>query len=207
MEPLSTALLSLALFAPVLPTRKPDWSITSIIKSDLASSDWEHLRSISNGSFTSSFNGNVVHVTSKPSTELLISPEAAYQYPLDRKNMLKKQILSYSTLSDGWDGVGSLKPTQDAINTAEKFIELLPSGIPLPTPMLASDGEIGFYWDTESAYADLHLEEGGLISLYTRERFGELAEGYVEVSFAEINQVWLLDNLDVLNERELLLAA
>lgn len=207
MEPLSTALLSIALATPAISTRRPEWESYGAANTFMPSIDGTFSRGLDSTNFHSSLNGKSIYVTCKPSTDLLISQVAANQYPMDRKDMLIKQILSYALLDKGWDGEGSLKPNQEAIEYAQAFIEMLPSGIPLPTPMLASDGEIGFYWDTESAYADLHLENQGTISLYSRQRYGALEENYTELVQADINPNWLLENLMLLNKRELLLAA
>ena len=196
----------MALITPAIPTRKPKWD-SSCIANSQPFGDGVELRSMNSSSFSSSLIGKAIYVSYKPTTELLISPKAAFQYPIDRKSSLEKEILSYSLLNDGWDGDGSFKPSDNEIDRAKNFISILPSGVPLPIPMLASNGEIGFYWNTDSAYADIHLESDGLISLYTRERFGGLEENYEEIMEVDITSTWLITHLALLNERQFQIAA
>lgn len=47
---------------------------------------------------------------------------------------------------DGWDGYDSLRIDQATYNEAYKFINALPSWLPLPEIVPEPDGDIGFEW-------------------------------------------------------------
>jgi hypothetical protein len=76
--------------------------------------------------------------------------------------------VSYRDLKDGWDGEESKKPNYDAIDDALSFIDLLPLGMELPEPMVAADGEVGFYWKKPNVYIDIGFKGNGKISYYAR---------------------------------------
>lgn len=86
----------------------------------------------------------------------------------DRNSDLSAQIISYRDLPAGWDGQGSVTPTADAIDDALAFIDLIPLGIEQPEPMVAADGEVGFYWKTRNSYIDVGFKGNETIAYYAK---------------------------------------
>jgi hypothetical protein len=83
-------------------------------------------------------------------------------------SFLKTELKSYTALTDGWDGVGSKKPSADQLAFALKLIDTLPASVPLPKPMLSSNGEIGFYWKNKKLLADIAIENNSSFSFFAR---------------------------------------
>lgn len=86
----------------------------------------------------------------------------------DRNVDLSTQIISYRTLVAGWDGVDSIAPPPSAIDDALAMIDKLPLGANPPEPMVAADGEVGFYWKTADGFIDIGFKGDGTISYYAR---------------------------------------
>ena len=95
-------------------------------------------------------------------------------------------LKDYSLLDDGWDGPESKAASVQAIGMALQFVDKLPSGIPLPKPMLSSDGEVGLYWDVEAIYADVGFEEDDRLSIFVRDRRDEDRETFVELRLPDL---------------------
>ena len=86
--------------------------------------------------------------------------------PKDPKNELFNKVESFSELQPGWASEGSLAPTPIAISQARQFIDLLPSGTQLPHVSVAEDGEINFFWHSESSYIDVGIYGDNKIHYY-----------------------------------------
>ena len=56
----------------------------------------------------------------------------------------------------------------DAVMDACSFLDKRPADIPLPYPQIGPDGEVGFYWRTEGAYAEVGFHGDGEFSYYAR---------------------------------------
>lgn len=97
---------------------------------------------------------------------------------------LKMELKSYLELSHGWDGPESKAPSEEVIATALLFVDGLPSGIPLPKPMLSASGETGLYWDVGNIYADVSFEGEGMLSIFVRDRIEE-RETFDEISISD----------------------
>lgn len=97
---------------------------------------------------------------------------------------VKFELNAYLELADDWDGPGSKAPSAEPIATAIGFMDRLPSGIPLPKPMLSSSGEVGLYWDVDAIYADVAFEGGDAFSLFIRNRQTDV-EIFVEKQLAD----------------------
>ena len=102
------------------------------------------------------------------------------------KQSLQFALKDYGLLSDGWDGIGSKAPLAEAVATAVGFVERLPSGTPLPKPMLSPSGEVGLYWDIGAIYADVTFAGGGAFSLFSRNRQADV-ETFIEGRLSEIS--------------------
>ena len=73
-----------------------------------------------------------------------------------KTNLLNK-VEEFSHLKPGWGETDSIPPNTNAISQARKFIDLLPAGADLPQISVAEDGEVIFFWRSDSAYVDVGL--------------------------------------------------
>ncbi|HBQ88643.1 MAG TPA: hypothetical protein DD803_04180 [Alcaligenes faecalis] len=92
---------------------------------------------------------------------------------------LRADLHRYSVISDD-EYTKIRKPTKEMLDIANQLIDYLPSGIPLPRPMISEDGEIGFYWDSPGVFADLEIEENGELSVFTKVKTSPPRESYTE---------------------------
>lgn len=85
----------------------------------------------------------------------------------DARNALLRDLIDYQFLPHDWDGYDGLPANPRATLDALKFLLQLPSGLPLPSPMLAGSGVVGLYWDWGDHYASLEFEGDGTYTLLT----------------------------------------
>lgn len=112
---------------------------------------------------------------------------------------LAAELNDYSDLKDGWDGPNSLGPKQADIDTAQSLLLKLPAGLPLPKAMIASSGSVGLYWNTDHAFADIEIEGGGKLSLFTRRKSGSQEESFHDdVLVNTLTSAWLSEKLMIL---------
>lgn len=71
------------------------------------------------------------------------------------KLVLINTINQYGKLENNWDGYGGICPKPETIIDAKKFLDLLPVDVNLPVPMVASDGEVSFFWRTPLSYLEI----------------------------------------------------
>lgn len=90
------------------------------------------------------------------------------------------QLDRYSSLEDGWDGEGAFAPSKEVIATAKHLLRCLPAGISLPSPMISATGEVGFYWNNATGFADISIEDADTFSLFTKQKVGEKREAFYE---------------------------
>lgn len=83
---------------------------------------------------------------------------------------LRSALHRYRGLTDGWDGDDSVAAKSEHIDALERILDLLPAGVQTPNPMIASDGEVGFYWKSPEFVADLVIENETEFSLFIRSR-------------------------------------
>lgn len=135
-----------------------------------------------------------------PVTNYLILPQLVGQFHYDdHLESISNEIDSYSLLEDGWDGEDSFKPSNANLERAKLLLGKLPSGIPNPTPMLSKSGDLGFYWNNEDFYADLHLESELSISLYVRKKTDKLNEYFFDnLPEASLTSNWIKENVNIL---------
>jgi hypothetical protein len=118
---------------------------------------------------------------------------------LDKLAALNIELLLYSSFKDGWDGSQSRAPADADINDAQTLLSRLPSGIPIPKPMLSSNGKVGLYWDTDKLFADIAFDGGGKFSLFSRSKTDAPHELFSEgLEIGGMSSNWLSDNLVVL---------
>lgn len=86
--------------------------------------------------------------------------------PID---ILRADIVRYGYLPD-YEYAQAQRPSQHMLELATQFLSYLPSGIPLPRPMISEEGDIGFFWDSSVAFADIEIEESGELSIFTKSK-------------------------------------
>lgn len=182
MDPLSTFALVAAFLAPVPLTRRPDWNANKNVIQDHA---------LNQGSSTTYISFENASETS------ILLPSVKSNY-LDLGQALKQQIQIYAQQTDEWDGPGSVAPSPASSSAAMSFIDLVPGGLPLPTPMMTPKGEVGFYWDFQHGYADVSFAWDGLGSFFSRTKAGE--EHYSEnLSTHQFTRQWFFDAIGALS--------
>lgn len=94
-----------------------------------------------------------------------IATRAAMQ---ERLAKLQASVEQLKSLEANWDGEGAAAPNPDHVDALMACISALPLDLSTFRPMLASDGEIGVYWQRADSYAELSIDEQGEMSLYLR---------------------------------------
>lgn len=178
MEPISTIVLVAAFLMPVHVTKEPKWKADALVERSLV-----HPTAIPN------------YISSqKTEVDTEIELIAADLIPVDLKSHLYNEIESFLVPYVNIDGESSVTRSEDVVR-ALAFVEALPGGLPLPKTMRGSSGEIGLYWDTKEAYADINFDEDGTISVYTRER-GSEKEAFLDGFSPEtVTNTWFFDVL------------
>ncbi len=116
----------------------------------------------------------------------------------DKADFVQMGLTLFGSLLDGWDGSDSQAPAQENLDAAKAFLAKIPAGMPIPKAMLSASGEVGLYWDTPTMFADISFEGNGKLSLFTRQKFGQHLENFVDdVSLADVTQEWLSRNLGI----------
>lgn len=116
------------------------------------------------------------------STESMVMPTASSSFTANdcvtnKLDHLRDELFSYKSFSTGWDGDESVPPDLEHIVAAASLIDVLPAGVPLPKPMLSSNGEIGLYWKDKRWLADAVIEDKNHFSLFIR----SMGQGHKEV--------------------------
>jgi len=108
------------------------------------------------------------------------SAEFAFAADMQPKfEALRSTLHRYKSLTDGWDGDDSVAAKPEHIDALERILDLLPAGVQTPNPMIASDGEVGFYWKSPEFVADLVIENATEFSLFIRSRNAGHNEIYI----------------------------
>ncbi len=122
-----------------------------------------------------------------------ISSYLANDLPIDPVDWLKSELAAYCELAVGWDGPRSIPPNAEHVRDAERFISLLPPGLPLPKPMLSPSGEVAFYWRTDANFADAVMEGSGRFSLFVRSQTPTAMEQFLDdIQISEVMGATLL---------------
>ena len=88
------------------------------------------------------------------------------------RDLLRREILSYKDLSEGWDGDDGRPPLEQTLDDAVRFIDQIPENsdqfrVPLPIPSLGGDGELVLYWRFKRSYAEASFLGDGVFSFYS----------------------------------------
>ena len=187
LEPFTSMVFVSYLACLPVPTRKPDYF--SSIKKEVVLEDL----------FSEIKTRYSITKELSPATDFLIAPQLVSQLHHNYLEVAKNEIDSYSLLQDGWDGEDSFKPLYNSLVRAKSFLDKLPSGIPNPSPMLSKTGGLGFYWNNEDFYADIHLEHDFSISLYVRKKNDKLNEYFYDnLPEDSLTSNWIKKNVDIL---------
>lgn len=85
---------------------------------------------------------------------------------------------SYLSLQYDWDGYGGKAPSFDLISTGEKLLlQFQNYAFKAPKPMLSGSGEIGFYWENGSEYAEITCDNSELYTfVYMKDKIPFIEE-------------------------------
>ena len=90
------------------------------------------------------------------------------QLASEAESKLRQKLISYTRLSDNWDGDGAKAPSQEAVKDALTFLDGKPTDIPLPYPEEGTEGDVGVYWDKSHAhvFAEVTFEGDGTCAYF-----------------------------------------
>lgn len=187
---LSTITVVAAWFAlAAQPTIAKEWA-TSSDGAISASYVVQHTGSVAPSYIEADFDGSA--------TEIM--PLELPQPPLDRTEAIRTELHSYAGYGPNWDGHEAVAPEREHIESAVAFLEKIPSGYPLPKPMLSTSGEVGLYWEHPALFADIAFEGNGTFSLFTRDKATK-RETYIEgATVDELDAAWFAGQLQKLRE-------
>ena len=76
-------------------------------------------------------------------------------------------IARWRALPDDWDGEGGVRPASVVLDAAADFLRRAQAaGAPLPHPFIAGDGEVGFRWRRDDAFASAaFLPDGHMVAV------------------------------------------
>lgn len=171
MEPITSTLLVLATSA-ALTTARPKWEPKF---SDGANSTefLEPKKQAGTKVLGSSTTSNFSALGFDTQVHSLTSNKA---YPINQDffpsiyDRVIKELDRYASLPDNWDGEGAVALSSEVRNNAETFINKYPANLPIPSPMLSTEGELSFYWNSDNLYVDLQFDGADLVSLYIHDR-------------------------------------
>lgn len=136
-------------------------------------------------------NRLVLKVAPEPTNLIL---QAKSGYVLDRLSLARAEVQEYGNFPNGWDGPRSVAPTELCNQSALEILDRFPAGLPVPVPMMSSNGEIGFYWSASDAYADVNIDPDGLASFFSKDADGK--ELFVEgLSPDKFDRNWFFANV------------
>lgn len=78
------------------------------------------------------------------------------------------ELRAWKLLGENWDGEQSLAPNQTSISQAIAFIYALEPRMPLPEPVLHSNGRAGLFWETAELTADLEFYDDGRVTYFVQ---------------------------------------
>jgi hypothetical protein len=196
MEPVSTLVLTAAFLVAAPATKRPDWEAKSKTPFEKVVCD----------SSTVFLLGESTSNITYPVTSALIktSPSVPLQ-GLTPKELLKRELVGYSEMSPIEMANDIPPPSIEIINEALKFVDLIPSRLPLPRPMLSANGEVELYWDLEHGYADVSFESKDSIVFFSRNDQG-LESFDADLAMRVMDESWFWAALGPLDSEQKLAA-
>jgi hypothetical protein len=114
-----------------------------------------------------------------------LAQELKYLTRLGRETV-EEELWGYLRLEEGWDGSGSVAPSEHAVKNAISFLHRFPDTMMEPTPMVAADGEVGLYWRHKGAYVEIDFAADGMMFGYGRDLDGK--EVFIDDVFADSHE-------------------
>jgi hypothetical protein len=124
-------------------------------------------------------------------------------------NKISKEINSYSSLREDWDGYGGTAPTNDVIALSLNFLSIINSNhLPLPKPMVSGDGAVSLYWEDKEAsiYVEVAFDESNSYSYIIKNSEDMAGEDDIDLSVLGIKGCILDTIRSIPNSRTLILA-
>jgi hypothetical protein len=82
---------------------------------------------------------------------------------------LQSKIDLWADLDEDWDGAGGVAPPHQVVSNATTFLnEAERAGVKLPQVYVAGDGEVGFRWTRDAAFASVSFLPDGNIVAFAR---------------------------------------
>jgi hypothetical protein len=134
-------------------------------------------------------------------TNFLVAPALSAAPLMTLKDRLLKEVEQFSPTAPHSDP--AIISHLDDIAAAKTILKALPAGLPLPTLMRNDDGQIGMYWDSDDAYADINIEPGQSFSFFSRSRSSGQERFIDSIPANTFTSEWAFHNLGLLVEEHL----
>jgi hypothetical protein len=95
-------------------------------------------------------------------------------------------------------GDSSITTNPEHIALAERIVNSLPAGYPIPWANRNDDGEVGLYWDDNDAYADIDIDAEGSISFFSKLRSTGEEDFVSDIDIFDLNRDWANKHLSLL---------
>jgi len=129
----------------------------------------------SNRRYVADLNGVILLQNDRTSQEFasIVIAERDFALPISDSEKSLGELRQWKQLLENWDGEGAAKPSIDSLSKAISFVQTLSESIPVPEPMLHSDGHAGLFWDTADLYSDLEFYADGRVTFFVRGKDGQ----------------------------------
>jgi hypothetical protein len=78
-----------------------------------------------------------------------------------------REMLSFKSFRDGWDGIESKKLFEGSVDAALEFLALLPADIASPEASASSDGTVDWYWRNGPHAATVTFHKSRRVAYFT----------------------------------------
>lgn len=92
-----------------------------------------------------------------------------------------REMFSFKTLKDGWDGIGSESVNNASVDAALAFLNLLPTNAPAPEASASADGTVDWYWRSGDHSGIVTFHKNGKVAYFVRSG-GKVAKDTFELS-------------------------
>ena len=93
---------------------------------------------------TATLPWNDLAITSAPPAQ---QQESSYSLGVRYQASLEELLSAFREASEeGWDGYGAAPATPETLEYAARFLQTIPSNLPMPEISIEPDGEISFEW-------------------------------------------------------------
>ena len=88
------------------------------------------------------------------------------------------EMLSFKSLEDGWDFVGSKRVSEAAVDNALEFLAILPSTIMPPEASASGDGTVDWYWSSGPSAATVTFFASGRVAYFSMTDAGSVKDTF-----------------------------